>query len=73
MDIIKIVDYLKKTINTRQDQLLQVITGDVKTLEEYKFLLGKIHANRETLQELTDLLKKQEQYEDEFEDYNQRK
>jgi hypothetical protein len=73
MDIIKIVDYLKKTINTRQDQLLQVITGDVKTLEEYKFLLGKIHANRETIQELTDLLKKQEQYEDEIEDYNQRK
>ena len=73
MDIIKIVDYLKKTINTRQDQLLQVITGDVKTLEEYKFLLGKIHANRETIQELTDLLKKQEQYEDEIEDNNQRK
>ena len=73
MDIIKIVDYLKKIIKTRQDQLLQVITGDVKTLEEYKFLLGKIHANRETIQELTDLLKKQEQYEDEIEDYNQRK
>mgnify|MGYP003127611240 FL=1 len=73
MDIIKIVDYLKKIINTRQDQLIQVITGDVKSLEEYKFLLGKIHANRETLQELTDLLKKQEQYEDEIEDYNQRK
>ena len=73
MDIVKIVDYLKKLINTRQDQLLQVITGDVKSLEEYKFLLGKIHANRETIQELTDLLKKQEQYEDEIEDYNQRK
>ena len=73
MDIIKIVDYLKKTINTRQDQLLQVITGDVKSLEEYKFLLGKIHANRETIQELTDLLKKQEQYEDEIEDNNPRK
>jgi len=73
VDIIKIVDYLKKLINTRQDQLIQVITGDVKSLEEYKFLLGKIHANRETLQELTDLLKKQEQYEDEIEDYNQRK
>ena len=73
MDIITIVDYLKKTIKTRQDQLIQVITGDVKSLEEYKFLLGKIHANRETIQELTDLLKKQEQYEDEIEDNNQRK
>jgi len=72
MDIIKIVDYLKKTINTRQDQLLQVITGDVKTLEEYKFLLGKIHANRETIQELTDLLKKQERYEDEAQDFDTR-
>ena len=72
-DIITIVDYLKKIINTRQDQLIQVITGDVKSLEEYKFLLGKIHANRDTLQELTNLLKKQEQYEDEIEDYNQRK
>ena len=73
MDIVRVVDYLKKIINTRQDQLIQVITGDVKSLEEYKFLLGKIHANRETIQELTDLLKKQEQYEDEIEDYNQRK
>jgi len=73
VDIVRVVDYLKKIINTRQDQLIQVITGDVKSLEEYKFLLGKIHANRETLQELTDLLKKQEQYEDEVEDYNQRK
>jgi hypothetical protein len=73
VDIVRVVDYLKKIINTRQDQLIQVITGDVKSLEEYKFLLGKIHANRETLQELTDLLKKQEQYEDEIEDYNQRK
>ena len=73
MDIVRVVDYLKKIINTRQDQLIQVITGDVKSLEEYKFLLGKIHANRETLQELTDLLKKQEQYEGEIEDNNPRK
>ena len=67
-DIVTIVEYLKKSIKTRQDQLIQVITGDVKSLEEYKFLLGKIHANRETLQELTDLLKKQEQLDDTFKD-----
>ena len=71
-DIVTIVEYLKKSIKTRQDQLIQVITGDVKSLEEYKFLLGKIHANRETLQELTDLLKKQEQYEDEIADQKRR-
>ena len=73
MDIIKIVDYLKKILKTRQDQVNQVITSDVKTLEEYKYLLGKLHAYKETIQELTDLLKKQEQYEDEIEDNNPRK
>ena len=73
MDIIKIVDYLKKIIKTRQEQVNQVITSDVKTLEEYKYLLGKLHAYKETIQELTDLLKKQERYEDEIEDFNARK
>ena len=65
MDIITVVDYLKKIIKTRQEQVNQVITGDVKTFEEYKFLLGKIHAYNEIRQELTDLLHKQELYEDE--------
>jgi|TARA_R110000772_G_scaffold131236_1_gene239504 hypothetical protein len=71
MDIITIVEYLKKIIKTRQAQVNQVITGDVKTLEEYKYLLGKLHAYKETTQELTDLLKKQEHY-DETEDNNTR-
>jgi hypothetical protein len=71
MDIITIVEYLKKIIKTRQAQVNQVITGDVKTLEEYKYLLGRLHAYKETTQELTDLLKKQEHY-DETEDNNTR-
>ena len=65
MDIVTVIDYLKKILKTRQDQVNQVITGDVKTFEEYKFLLGKIHAYNEIRQELTDLLHKQELYEDE--------
>ena len=72
MDIITIVEYLKKIIKTRQAQVNQVITGDVKTLEEYKYLLGKLHAYKETTQELTDLLKKQERYDDEAQDNNTR-
>ena len=72
MDIIKVVDYLKKIIKTRQDQVNQVITSDVKTLEEYKYLLGKLHAYNEVVQELTDLLKKQERYEDEAQDFDTR-
>ena len=73
MDIVRVVDYLKKILKTRQDQVNQVITSDVKNFEEYKYLLGKLHAYKETKQELTDLLKKQEQYEDEIEDNNPRK
>ena len=66
MDIIKVVEWLKKIIKTRQDGIETAITSDVKTLEEYKFLLGKLHAYRELTQELTDLLKKQEQLDDDF-------
>ena len=73
MELIKVVEWLKKIIKTRQEQVNQVITSDVKTLEEYKYLLGKLHAYKETIQELTDLLKKQERYEDEIEDFNARK
>jgi len=72
MDIITVVDYLKKIIKTRQEQVNQVITSDVKTLEEYKYLLGKLHAYNEVVQELTDLLKKQERYDDEAQDFDTR-
>ena len=66
MEIIKVVEWLKKIIKTRQEAIETAITSDVKTLEEYKYLLGKLHAYRETIQELTDLLKKQEQLDDDF-------
>ena len=72
MDIITVVDYLKKIIKTRQEQVNQVITSDVKTLEEYKYLVGKLHAYNEVVQELTDILKKQERYDDEAQDFDTR-
>jgi hypothetical protein len=72
MELIKLVDYLKKIIKTRQEQVNQVITSDVKTLEEYKYLVGKLHAYNEVVQELTDLLKKQERYDDEAQDFDTR-
>tara|TARA_R110000796_G_scaffold122733_1_gene237082 strand:+ start:264 stop:482 length:219 start_codon:yes stop_codon:yes gene_type:complete len=72
MDLIKIIDYTKKIILTRQEQVNNVISKGVKNFEEYKYLLGKLHAYNEIVQELTDLLKKQEHY-DETEDNNTRK
>ena len=73
MELIKIVDYLKNIIKTRQKQVNDVINKGVKDFEEYKYLLGKLHAYNEVVQELTDLLKKQERYEDEADDFNTRK
>jgi hypothetical protein len=67
VDIIKIIDYTKKIIKTRQEQVNDVISKGVKDFEEYKYLLGKLHGYNEITQELTDLLKKQEHYdEDDF-------
>ncbi len=61
MEVVEVVEWLKKILKTRQDNVNEAITSDVKTLEEYKYLLGKLHAYKEIRQELTDLLKKQEQ------------
>ena len=72
MDIITIVDYLKKIIKTRQQQVNDVISKCVKDFEEYKYILGKLHAYNEIVQELTDLLKKQEHY-DETENKNHKR
>jgi hypothetical protein len=72
MELITLVDYLKNIIKTRQEQVNNVINKGVKDWEEYRYLLGKLHAYNEIVQELTDLLKKQEHY-DETENFDTRK
>ena len=59
------VERLRKEIKTRQEQLTQVITGDVKEITTYKYVLGQLHAWNKIDQELTNLLKKQELNDDE--------
>ena len=56
MELITIIDYLKNIIKTRQGQVNNVINKGVKDWEEYRY--------HEIVQELTDLLKKQEQYDE---------
>lgn len=58
--VIVLVERLRKEIKGRQEQLTQVITGDVKELTTYKYVLGQLHAWKKIDQELTNLLKKQE-------------
>ena len=52
--------YYKKQLISRQDQVKQAILQGVKDWEEYRYLTGKLHALQQEVQELTDLLKKQE-------------
>ena len=52
--------YYKNQLITRQDQVKQAILQGVKDWEEYRYLTGKLHALQQEVQELTDLLKKQE-------------
>ena len=59
------VERMIKEIKTRQEQLTQVITGDVKEITTYKYVLGQLHAWNKIDQELTNLLKKQELDDDE--------
>ena len=59
------VERMRKEIKTRQEQLTQVITGDVNEITTYKYVLGQLHAWNKIDQELTNLLKKQELDDDE--------
>ena len=58
--VVALVQNMRKEISTRQEQLVQVITGDVKDFVTYKYVLGQLHAWNKIDQELTHLLKKQE-------------
>ena len=52
--------YFKKQLKARQEQVEQAILQGVPNWDEYKYLTGKLHALKQEVQELTDLLKKQE-------------
>ena len=53
--------YYKKELISRQNQVEEAILGGaVKDWADYKFLIGKLAALKQEVQELTDLLKKTE-------------
>ncbi len=64
MDIIHLVDRIYKIIRTRQNQITQlVISNQVKDWNDYQNHLGQLDTLNYIEQELSDLLKKQEQNE----------
>ena len=64
MDSIYLADRLYKIIRTRQTQINEIITGNqVKDWNDYQNHLGQLDTLNYIEQELSDLLKKQEQNE----------
>ena len=52
--------YYKKELISRQTVVEQVILQGVSNWDEYRYLTGKLHALKQEVQELTDLLRKTE-------------
>ena len=61
MRIENLFTYFKNQLKARQETIRQAICSGVKDWDEYRYLTGKLRGLEETEQELTDLLKKQEQ------------
>ena len=60
-DPINVIYKIKREMQAMLDQLVQTLAnGGVDTMEEYKYILGKIHAVDAINQELSNLLEPKE-------------
>ena len=60
-DPVHVIYKLKKTMQTILDGLVQTLAnGGIDTMEEYKYIIGKIHAIDTINQELSNLLEPKE-------------
>ena len=65
MDTIQLAQFVQKTIRDRKALVLEVLENNgIKSMEQYKELMGEMTALNYILQELTGLLEKQEQIDD---------
>ena len=61
MEDLVLVDKLKKRINATLQQIGDtMITGGVDSMEKYKYMLGQAHAYQIVIQEISNLLNKDE-------------
>ena len=60
-DPIHVIYKLKKTMQSQLDALVQTLaTGGIASMDEYKYIIGKIHAIDLINQELSNLLEPKE-------------
>ena len=61
MEDIMLIEKLKKRINATLQQIGEsMITGGVDSMEKYKYMLGQAHAYQIVIQEISNLLTKDE-------------
>ena len=61
MDDLVLIDKLKKRLNATLQQIGDsMITGGVDSMEKYKYMLGQAHAYQIVIQEISNLLNKDE-------------
>ncbi len=64
-DPIHVIYKLKKTMQSQLDALVQTLAnGGIDNMDEYKYIIGKIHAIDLINQELSNLLEPKEQKDD---------
>ena len=60
-DLTNVIYRLRKAMQQQMDSLIQTIAnGGVDSMEEYKYIIGKIHATDQINQELSNLLSPKE-------------
>tara|TARA_R110002110_G_scaffold355832_1_gene565478 strand:- start:184 stop:381 length:198 start_codon:yes stop_codon:yes gene_type:complete len=65
MDSFDIVQFIQRTIKERKTIVLDVLENNgIKSIEQYRELMGELNALNFVLQELSGLLEKQEQLDD---------
>ena len=65
MDSFDIVQFIQRTIRERKTIVLDVLENNgIKSIEQYRELMGELNALNYVLQELSGLLDKQEQMDD---------
>ena len=65
MDVIRLVQFVQKTIKERRQSVREILENNgVQSMEQYQKLMGEMAALFYVEEELTSLLQKQEQIDD---------
>tara|TARA_R110000772_G_scaffold206370_1_gene316989 strand:+ start:159 stop:356 length:198 start_codon:yes stop_codon:yes gene_type:complete len=65
MDVIGLVQFIQKTTRERRRNVTEILENNgIKTMEQYQKLMGELDALFFIEQELSGLLKKQEQFDE---------